>query len=144
MDLKEKSKSLTKSKSKSLTKSKSKSLTKSKSKSLTKSKSKSLSKGKSKSLSKSVSKSVNKSVSKSSYSSINTFVSKIKREHGELDASYKMRLEFIQNCLNKKKVEKKALYIPYLSSMSFIHYYKSICGNKYPVEIEKEYTKLLE
>ena len=115
MDLKEKSKSLTKSKSKSLTKSKSKSLTKSKS------------------------KSKNKSV----YSSINSFVSKIKREHGELDVSYKMRLEFIQNCLDKKRVEKKALYIPYLSAMSFVHYYKNMCGNKYPVEIEEEYVKLL-
>ncbi len=127
MDLKEKSKSLTKSKSKSLTKSKSKSLTKSKSKSLTKSKS----------------KSKNKSISKSSYSSINSFVSKIKREDGELDSSYKMRLEFIQNYINKKKIEKKALYIPYLNTMSFIHYYKSMCGNKYPVEIEEEYIKLL-
>ncbi len=127
MDLKEKSKSLIKNKSKSLTKSKSKSLTKSKSKSLTKSKS----------------KTKNKSVSKSSYSSINSFVSKIKREHGELDASYKIRLEFIQSCLNKKKVEKKALYIPYLNTMSFVHYYKSICGNKYLDEIEKEYAKLL-
>ena len=127
MDIKEKSKSLTK--SKSVNKSKSKSLTKSKS--VNKSKSKSVSKSKS------------KSVSKSSYSSINSFVLKIKREHGELDTSYKMRLEFIQNCLNKKKIEKKVIYIPYLSSMSFVHYYKNIYGNKYQKHIEEEYFNLL-
>ncbi len=115
MDLKEKSKSI---KSKSLTKSKSLS----KSKSLTKSKS--LSKSKSLTKSKSKNENISKSLSKSSYSSINSFVRKIKREHGELDNSYKIRLTFIQNCLNKNKVEKKALYIPYLSTMSFIHYYK--------------------
>ena len=124
-NLKEKSKSI---KSKSTSKSiKSKSKTKSKSKSLTKSKSKSKS----------------KSISKNSYSSINSFVRKIKREHGELDISYKLRLEFIQNCLNKNKVEKKALYIPYLNTMSFVHYYKTQCGNSYPEHIESEYKKLL-
>ncbi len=134
MDLKEKSKSI---KSKSLTKSKSLS----KSKSLTKSKS--LSKSKSLTKSKSKNENISKSLSKSSYSSINSFVKKIKREHDELDASYKIRLEFIQNCLNKNKVEKKSLYIPYLSTMSFIHYYKTYCGNSYPENIENEYKKLL-
>ncbi len=103
------------------------------------------SKSKTKSIkSKSTSKSIkNKSISKSSYSSIDSFVRKIKREHGELDASYNLRLEFIQNCLNKNKVEKKAYYIPYLSTMSFVHYYKTYCGNSYPQEIELEYKKLL-
>ncbi len=115
-------------------------LNKNKSKSI-KNKSKSI-KNKSKSLTKS--KSIkNKSISKSSYSSINSFVKKIKREHDELDASYKIRLEFIQNCLNKNKVEKKSLYIPYLSTMSYIHYYKTYCGNSYPENIENEYKKLL-
>ncbi len=143
MDLKEnKIKSKSKSKSKTI---KSKSI---KSKSINKSTSKTKS-IKSKSINKSTSKTKSiksksiKSKSIISYSNINSFVRQIKREHGELDASYKMRLEFIQNCLNKNKVEKKAIYIPYLSTMSFVHYYKTECGNLYPEHIEAEYSKLL-
>ncbi len=117
---------------KSKSKSKSVKNIKSKSKSLTKSKTKSI-KNKSKS----------KSYSKSSYSKIDTFILKIKREHNELDNIYKMRLEFIQSLLNKNKIEKKVSNIPYLNSMSFIHIYKNIYGNKYIDSIEKEYNELV-
>jgi hypothetical protein len=110
-----------------------------KSKSKKESKIKEISKIKNKSKSKkSISKKENNNISKS-----NTILGRIYREHGELDEIYNMRIEFIKNVIQNKKVPKKVCFLPFLHSISFIHAYKQKYDYTYPKDIEDEYQKLL-
>ncbi len=87
---------------------------------------------------KSISKKENNSISKSE-----NILGRIYREHGELDEIYNMRIEFIKNVIQNKKVPKKVSFLPFLHSISFIHAYKQKYYYIYPKEIEDEYQKLL-
>ncbi len=92
------------------------------------------SKTKSKSLSKKIIHSTKKSSS-------NVF--KIPRESHELNHDYNFRIAFIKELIDSNKVTKNVSNIPYLSSISFVHLYKTFYGMTYPISIENEYKKLI-
>ena len=73
----------------------------------------------------------------------NGFMMRLLREHGELDESYRQRIEFVKKIVAEKKVQLTAKMIPFVSTMSFVHVYKKSGMYGYPKEVEITYQKLL-
>lgn len=73
----------------------------------------------------------------------NGFMMRLLREHGELDESYRQRIEFVKKIVAEKKVQLTAKMVPFVSTMSFVHVYKKSGMYGYPKEVEIAYQKLL-
>ena len=73
----------------------------------------------------------------------NGFMVRLLREHGELDESYRQRIEFVKKIVAEKKVQLTAKMVPFVSTMSFVHVYKKSGMYGYPKEVEIAYQKLL-
>lgn len=122
----------------------------SKSKSNSKSKSKSKSTSKSMKTSSAKSKSQSKSSTKSGSIRLrheplteNGFIMRLHREEGELDESYRQRIDFVRKIVGEKKVKLSEEMVPFVSTMSFVHVYKKSGMYGYPKEVEIAYQKLL-
>ncbi len=88
----------------------------------------------------------NKSISKKivlSNKKSSSSIFKIPREDHELNHQYNFRIAFIKELIDSNKVTKNVSNIPYLSSISFVHLYKTFYGMTYPISIENEYKKLI-
>ncbi len=88
----------------------------------------------------------NKSISKKivlSNKKSSSSIFKIPREDHELNHQYNFRIAFIKELIEKNKIKKNISNISYLSSLSFIHMYKTLYGFTYPESIENDYKKII-